>query len=976
MLGDFRRDLLRLALVLGAALLVAFAPIALGFGTLTLSSRAMPSVYPTGASALHQAYFPNVLDMVGAWLTEPWLATEHRFLASLQSPLWNPYDGYGAPFAPTMQPESYSPFALVFGVAPPSPWLFGVFCLARLFVAGLGAALFVRLFAGFWPALVAGLAAEFGGYGMGFLTQPDVSVAVVFPAVLFATELAVRRPGPKTIAGLALAMGAMDFGGMPESALLLGATCIAYGVVRAVTEPRRGVLARVGAIACAHVLAACAAAIIIVPFAQILGVSSDVHQTTVDNVRRVGLIHDTDVWHAFATELAPFAFGRPWNDIADSAFGGFPALRGYVGAVAAFFALLAIVPSARRLPRRGRRDVAVAFFALTIVVCLLKRFGVPPVQALGNLPVLQWVIFQKYLEPIVDPSVAILAGFGFAAVLRRRVGALQTLAAFAVVLYALWRGYIEGVHVEQHVVADLVAALGLAIVALAVAALATFAATQSPAFRARRFRRVAVGAMFVELALCYPVPNFLFLNGLQPASLDAYAGGPYVAYLQRQTASDATRVFGTGGVLHPNWAGAFGLYDPAVHNAIYLRRFSRFMDAFGASDLPERQYDADRYTGLRAESLGTALRRRWLTLSSIRFVATPIGRRDIVGDNELLARLWDQNFAHVHGDWNRIVRPQSVRIGGRDLDALVEQPPRGDLLLETHVATRARALDVGMLVPDSLAYGADTVTSCSAPVRFGVHVEDGTGRVLGRLDRVVDPKRARYVRARVTLAPAADATTRVTFTTATTWARSLCRPLAAWVDAELAGTPRAHPLREVFRDAGAVVYRYDDPLPRASVFHDVRTFADAGDALAALASDDFDPRRTAIAVAPHAIAAVPARAPDDVRLVDERNTVVRIDATLGSAGLVMLNDTFAPGWRAVVDGRERPIVQTDYLFRGVLVDAGRHDVRFVYRSPILTAGVDLTLASLAACVALLFVPLHRMRPAPARRAVTREAITG
>lgn len=49
------------------------------------------------------------------------------------------------------------------------------------------------------------------------------------------------------------------------------------------------------------------------------------------------------------------------------------------------------------------------------------------------------------------------------------------------------------------------------------------------------------------------------------------------------------------------------------------------------------------------------------------------------------------------------------------------------------------------------------------------------------------------------------------------------------------------------------------------------------------------------------------------------------------AGYLVLLDSFYPGWRAYVDGREVEILQANYAFRAVEVQAGKHEVEFRYR---------------------------------------------
>ncbi len=71
-------------------------------------------------------------------------------------------------------------------------------------------------------------------------------------------------------------------------------------------------------------------------------------------------------------------------------------------------------------------------------------------------------------------------------------------------------------------------------------------------------------------------------------------------------------------------------------------------------------------------------------------------------------------------------------------------------------------------------------------------------------------------------------------------------------------------------------------------------------------------------------------------------TLVRTRAA--GPALLVLNDAWAPGWTASVDGVDAPIVRTNALVRGVWLEAGVHVVRFRYRTPGLVPGAALALA--------------------------------
>ena len=70
---------------------------------------------------------------------------------------------------------------------------------------------------------------------------------------------------------------------------------------------------------------------------------------------------------------------------------------------------------------------------------------------------------------------------------------------------------------------------------------------------------------------------------------------------------------------------------------------------------------------------------------------------------------------------------------------------------------------------------------------------------------------------------------------------------------------------------------------------------------------------------------------------------MRIHTQADQPGWIVIADTWYPGWQAWVDGRRAPVLRADYLFRGVPVDAGEHELRLVYQPVSFWLGAAITL---------------------------------
>lgn len=83
------------------------------------------------------------------------------------------------------------------------------------------------------------------------------------------------------------------------------------------------------------------------------------------------------------------------------------------------------------------------------------------------------------------------------------------------------------------------------------------------------------------------------------------------------------------------------------------------------------------------------------------------------------------------------------------------------------------------------------------------------------------------------------------------------------------------------------------------------------------------------------------------------NTIVFATHTQGDH-LLFLSDTYYPGWKATVDGKETEIYKTDYAFRSILLPAGSHEVIFTFESASFKIGSVVSIITLFLTTIFLF----------------------
>jgi len=90
-------------------------------------------------------------------------------------------------------------------------------------------------------------------------------------------------------------------------------------------------------------------------------------------------------------------------------------------------------------------------------------------------------------------------------------------------------------------------------------------------------------------------------------------------------------------------------------------------------------------------------------------------------------------------------------------------------------------------------------------------------------------------------------------------------------------------------------------------------------------------------------------------ILKEKNNEILLQASLVKPGYLFLSDTYYPGWRVWVDGKEKKIYRADKFFRAVGLEAGKHLVRFLYDPFSFKLGALVSVLSFLGIVGWLFL---------------------
>jgi hypothetical protein len=184
---------------------------------------------------------------------------------------------------------------------------------------------------------------------------------------------------------------------------------------------------------------------------------------------------------------------------------------------------------------------------------------------------------------------------------------------------------------------------------------------------------------------------------------------------------------------------------------------------------------------------------------------------------------------------------------------------------------------------------------------------------------------------------------------------------SGWGDLRLTGAEESESGSSQFElvyDDEVRIYENLHAFPRAFVLHRVEEVADDEAALARMQQQDFDPAGFAVVEGPipsdvrEELAGAPESDRSQVTITQYEDNRVELLARMENAGLVLLTDTYYPGWKVYVDGKRAEIYPTDHLFRGVFVSEGEHKIEFVYDPTSFKLGVAISVVALLSLLGL------------------------
>lgn len=158
--------------------------------------------------------------------------------------------------------------------------------------------------------------------------------------------------------------------------------------------------------------------------------------------------------------------------------------------------------------------------------------------------------------------------------------------------------------------------------------------------------------------------------------------------------------------------------------------------------------------------------------------------------------------------------------------------------------------------------------------------------------------------------------------------------------------------KEIFAEGGVAILENTQSLPRVYLTKKAIKASDR-DTLQFLIDADFPIREISIADNFEYNNDSEEKLNANLEYIPVTNNHVQIKTSSNIDAYLVLLDSFYPGWKASIDGKESTIYRTNYNFRGIVLPKGNHIVDFIYFPKSLQYGMIISVASLVIIISLL-----------------------
>lgn len=170
--------------------------------------------------------------------------------------------------------------------------------------------------------------------------------------------------------------------------------------------------------------------------------------------------------------------------------------------------------------------------------------------------------------------------------------------------------------------------------------------------------------------------------------------------------------------------------------------------------------------------------------------------------------------------------------------------------------------------------------------------------------------------------------------------------------------------KKTFTGVHYAIYENSGCLPRAFIVTNWEIVQNKDQLLDRLMQLDFNPEGTALLYENPGLSLPSDSTTGSARITSYDANHITVQASLPTAGLLILSENYHPDWKVTVDGKPAKLLQAFHTLRAVALSSGDHQIVFYHQPRYIRLGIIVTSLSILflILIALLQIFLHQHSP--------------
>lgn len=819
------------------------------------------------------------------WEIEPFIYLNHYFYFVIKTiPLWNPYNDTGFPLAAMVNCGSFSPIPFLSSISTSHIWM-NFFMLFRLFIAGIFMYLFLRQIG------INILASSMGSFWfmlapphIACINQFQMDTVAFIPAILYFLERAFSGNNKKNWVWVSIFVALAILGGNPEECFLVMILITFYFLTRIIYVDYFQKIKYMKYYFVSAIIGVCMVSFFLFPVIEFYINSEIPAGRSFSKGDNLTL-----------PVLSKIIFPPQIPQVPPTTF--------YLGIIPVYLALLVLL-GIRGIDKPKRRYIIFSFSYMILFLFML--FNNPISYRIKSLPVISHIWWGKYSSTFYV-ALTVSASFGLNILMEnKRLYRLRNIfLSFVILLFFLYIvNYSEGKLEFRN---------NPAVLYYLFIILACFSLGLK---MKRNFNIFLVCFLFL-------VDLYLFIPRMYPSRQDGLPKSKTIAYLKGLSKNGFFRVWSVGGwnILEPNRNCIYQVPIMGYSGLLQPKRRHRFYNYFFAN--PE------------VETMGKFY--RGLDLLGIKYLYSNKGVRIFGGVDKMLSGKFTLKA-------ERDIQNHFYSIGGKI--------KHGTLLGKNEELIFNTTITNNNILKFSIAHDPPySEIDDEGVVTFFIDIIADNNRRVPLFKKDIRMGTNKWNNYEIDLSDFKNK--KITLFFGIEGERS-----GIWADFML--TDRTDSNLEIedsrwkmvfCQDVnGDVIYKNRNTLDRVYIVHRA-VIGQGQEILEMLNRSNFDFKHKIVIeknITKEMINCNGAPMEDNstAKFLEYTPNRISIEANMQNDGFLVLSDTFYPGWKAYVDGKEKEILAANYLVRAVYLEKGNHVVKFIYNPLTFKLGSAISLLAL------------------------------